>query len=91
MFTTIEELDSLIVSLTEEFTDIELKAIKKEFLKILIKQRIDENKEKGLGITINDVYFSHGIRYDFGDKSIAVIYELKCVGLINYTDIKSWS
>ena len=91
MFTTIEELDSLIVSLTEEFTDIELKAIKKEFLKILIKQRIDENKEKGFGITINDVYFSHGMRYDFEEKSITVIYDVKCVGVINYTDIRSWS
>ena len=93
MFTKIEEIDSVILSLTETFSDIELTALKIELLKNVLKHTIKVNSEKGLGITINDVYFTHGMRYDFDkDKeTIVVIYDVKCVGLINYTDIKSWS
>ena len=91
MISTISELDNVIASLTETFTDVELKAIKSELLKILIKHTIELNKQKGLGISINDVYFPSPMRFDFDEKSIAVIYDVKCVGLIHYTDIKSWS
>ena len=91
MFTKIEEIDNVILSLTETFSDIELTALKIELLKNVLKHTIKVNSEKGLGITINDVYFTHGIRYDFDKETIAVIYDVKCIGLINYTDIKSWS
>ena len=91
MFTKIEEIDSVILSLTETFSDIELTALKIELLKNVLKHTIKVNSEKGFGTTINDVYFTHGMRYDFEEKSITVIYDVKCVGLIHYTDIRSWS
>ena len=91
MINTISKLDSVIASLTETCADVNLKQLKVTFMKNLIKYQITKNSEKGLGITINDVYFTHGMRYDFEKKSITVIYDVKCVGIINYTDIKSWS
>ena len=91
MINTISKLDIVIASLTETFADVDLKQLKVTFMKNLIKYQITKNSEKSLGITINDVYFTHGMRYDFEEKSITVIYDEKCVGIINYTDIKSWS
>ena len=91
MINTISKLDSVIASLTETFADDDLKQLKVTFMKNLIKYQITKNSEKGLGITINDVYFTHEMRYDFEEKSINVIYDVKCVGIINYTDIRSWS
>ena len=91
MINTISKLDSVIASLTETFADVDLKQLKVTFMKNLIKYQITKNSEKGLGITINGVYFTHEMRYDFEEKSINVIYDVKCVGIINYTDIRSWS
>ena len=91
MINTISKLDSVIASLTETCADVDLKELKVTFMKNLIKYQITKNSEKSLGITINDVYFTNGMRYDFGEKSINVIYDVKCVGIINYTDIRSWS
>ena len=91
MIYTISEIDNLIASLSDTLTDVEMKELRVTFMKNLIKYQITKNSEKGLGITINDVYFTYGMRYDFEEKSIMVIYDVKCVGVINYTDIRSWS
>ena len=91
MIYTISEIDNLIASLSDTLTDVEMKELRVTFMKNLIKYQITKNSEKGLGITINDVYFTNGMRYDFEEKSITVIYDVKCVGVINYTDIRSWS
>ena len=91
MINTISKLDSVIASLTETFADVDSKDLKVTFMKILIKYQITKNSEKSLGITINDVYFTYGMRYNFEEKSITVIYDVKCVGIIKYTDIRSWS
>ena len=91
MIYTISEIDNLIASLSDTLTDVEMKELRVTFMKNLIKYQITKNSEKGLGITINDVYFTHGMCYDFEEKSITVIYDVKCVGVINYTDIRSWS
>ena len=93
MIYTISEIDNLIASLSETLTDVEMKELRVTFIKILIKHQISMNSKKGLGIAFNDVYFPAGMRYDFDDDehSIAVLYDVKCVGVINYTDIRSWS
>ena len=95
MINKIEELESVITSLSEKFADADRIAMKNDFLKVLIKHRIEINKHNGVGTIINGVFHSADTIYEFDNNDILIYtkidHKCHCIGLIHYEDVRTWS